>query len=163
MPFVASKSILGFWGQNPTNHPPMILRLKPPNLVGIAYALCSLHDLDACHMSTLVLDCLITKSLCLCLTWLSRSTPPSHVHLLVDVCKCQPPMASLLALGPSVQGSCPSFTTPVHRHEPAKSPSLVLANWWNLGRLTFYSKCDYELVWFTLKVELDGTHGDWGG
>jgi hypothetical protein len=127
IPHAALKSIPRFWGPNPANYPLMILRTKPPNPAGVAYPLCSLHDLDACHhlssttRSPSPLRLYLTWSTAV-LTWSTWSNP--HVHLLVDVPMCQTPTISLRPLVPWSKSHVRLSPLLVHQHEPAWPPPL---------------------------------------
>ena len=88
------------------------------------------------HMSPLVHDRPITMSSRHHLTWSTSiltlstwSTPCPHVHLLVDVTKCQQHMVSALALNPLVQ----AFVFVLHRSQFIDTNSLDLLHccrWW---------------------------------
>jgi hypothetical protein len=109
--------LFGFWGLNPANSPPVILRDEPPNLARVAYALCFLFDLNACHHLSLT----AWSSSPHAAAWLGQPSSRLGQHGLYAIstcilaCRCPPSVSHpRLVLWPSVPRSKPlrwSFTT----------------------------------------------------
>jgi hypothetical protein len=117
LPLVPPGNLTRFWGPNPKPVSTGGFEVKTIKTTGEAYPLCLLHDLDTCHCSPRPLDHQVLLHLRLTwltaiLTWSTQSTP-LHVLLLVDVPQVSTSNGqSSDHLGPLVQASHPSFTTP---------------------------------------------------
>ena len=114
MPHTAPKALLEFWGPNLANRPHAVLRIKPCNPTKIAYPLCFLHDLDACHhLSSITWSPSPRSSACLgkSLSWLGQHRLR---HLLVYTCLST--LASVIhprsTPAPWSKPPRPSFTDP---------------------------------------------------
>lgn len=142
-PSILIKTVTGFWGRKPENHSSMVLRLQPPNLPKkrIYYAT---STISTCVTVILLTPRSLSPSAPLLglgqpMSWLGQTVYSSHVLLLIDIPKCQPPALSLLAIlvSRSKPHVCPSqhntslldfhyvhrlslCSTPTHQHNQEK-------------------------------------------